>query len=79
MRYGFWGGVDWQMGTMPADFLIGPDGRIVRAHYGRNFGDHLTVVEIEAALSELAFPNQELGDGQSGDRVKGYGVDKLKY
>src|SRR5436190_19094575 len=26
MRYGFWGGVDWQMGKMPADFLIGPDG-----------------------------------------------------
>jgi len=54
MRYGFWGGVDWQMGKMPADFLIGPDGRIVRAHYGRNFGDHLPLQEIESALSELA-------------------------
>lgn len=50
------GGVDWQMGKMPADFLIGPNGRIVKAHYGRNFGDHLTVVEIEAALSELGSP-----------------------
>jgi peroxiredoxin len=59
MRYGFWGGVDWQMGKMPADFLIGPNGRIVKAHYGRNFGDHLTVVEIEAALSELAPPNRK--------------------
>jgi hypothetical protein len=47
------------MGKMPADFLIGLDGRIVKAHYGRNFGDHLTVVEIEAALSELASPKQE--------------------
>jgi hypothetical protein len=25
----------------PADFLIGPDGRIVRAHYGRHFADSL--------------------------------------
>ena len=27
MRYGFWGGVDWQMGKLPADLLIGTDGR----------------------------------------------------
>jgi peroxiredoxin len=53
MRYGFWGGVDWQMGEMPADFLIGPDGVIVKAHYGSNFGDHLLVQEIEATLNEL--------------------------
>src|SRR5829696_4985359 len=33
MRYGFWGGIDWQMGKMPADFLIDPPGVIVKAHY----------------------------------------------
>ena len=54
MRYGIWGGVDWQMGKMPADFLIGPDGRILKAHYGRDIGDHLPVLEVEAALSDLA-------------------------
>ena len=54
MRYGFWGGVDWQMGKMPADFLIGPEGQIVKAHYGREMGDHLPVTEVEATLSELA-------------------------
>ena len=54
MRYGIWGGVDWQMGKMPADFLIGPDGRIIRAHYGREIGDHLAVSEIEVTLSDLA-------------------------
>jgi len=54
MRYGFWGGVDWQMGKMPADFLIGPNGLIVKAHYGREIGDHLPVTEVEAALSDLA-------------------------
>ena len=53
MRYGIWGGVDWQMGKMPADFLIAPNGLIVRVHYGREIGDHLPVTEVEAALNEL--------------------------
>lgn len=55
MRYGFWGGVDWQMGKMPADFLIGPDGHILRTHYGRDMGDHLAVPEVEATLTDLGF------------------------
>ena len=50
MRQGFMGGVTWQMAKMPADFFIGPDGRILRAHYGRDIGDHLSVSEIEALL-----------------------------
>lgn len=54
MRYGIWGGVDWQMGKMPADFLIGPDGRIMMAHYGREMGDHLAVQAVEAALNDLS-------------------------
>ena len=53
MRYGFWGGVDWQMGTMPADFLIAPDGRILKTHYGRDMGDHLAVNEVEETLTDL--------------------------
>lgn len=52
MRHGIWGGVDWQMAKMPADFLIGPEGRIVKAPYGRDMGDHLPVMEVEAALSD---------------------------
>jgi thioredoxin-dependent peroxiredoxin len=56
MRYGFWGGVAWQMGKMPADFLIGPDGRVVKTHYGRDIGDHVPVAEIEAKLTILGFP-----------------------
>jgi thioredoxin-dependent peroxiredoxin len=56
MRYGFWGGVDWQMGKMPADFLIAPDGLIVKAHYGGDMGDHLSVREVETALTDLGFP-----------------------
>lgn len=50
MRYGFWGGVDSKMGTMPADVLIGQDGRVLRAHYGRDIGDHLPALELEDAL-----------------------------
>ena len=57
MYYGFWGGVDWQMGKMPADFLIGPDGRIMKTHYGRDMGDHLPVAEVEATLSDLISGN----------------------
>ena len=53
MRYGFWGGIDWQMGKMPADFLIGPDGRILKTHYGREIGDHLAVKDVEAILTGL--------------------------
>ena len=54
MRHGFWGGIDWQMAKMPADFLIGPDSRIVKVHYGRDMGDHLPVTEVEAMLNDLA-------------------------
>jgi peroxiredoxin len=53
LRYRFWGGIAWQMAKMPADFLIGPDGRIVTAHYGRDIGDHLPVPRVEAYLDEL--------------------------
>jgi len=53
MRHGFWGGAAWQMGKMPADFLIGPDGRIAIAHYGADIGDHLAFATIEAFLQRL--------------------------
>ncbi|GHO89666.1 alkyl hydroperoxide reductase [Dictyobacter formicarum] len=36
---------------MPADFLIGPDQRIQRAFYSDLIGDHLSLAEIEEALS----------------------------
>ena len=55
MRYGIWGGVDWQMGKMPADFLIGPEGVIRKVHYGHDIGDHFSVKEIEKALDELSW------------------------
>ena len=58
MRYGFWGGVDWQMGIMPADFLISPEGIILIAHYGREMGDHLSVLDVGTALTELSISHK---------------------
>ncbi len=37
---------------MPSDFLIGPDLRILRAHYGQDLGDHLAIEQIEQALMD---------------------------
>lgn len=53
MRHGFWGGADPQMAKMPADFLVGPDGRLLLVHYGRDIGDHLPLPDIERALATL--------------------------
>ncbi len=50
MRYGFWGGADWRMHTMPADFLVDPGGGVVLAHYGRDIGDHLSLAAIGDVL-----------------------------
>lgn len=35
---------------MPADFLIGPDGHLLEAHYANYVWDHLPFTRIEAAL-----------------------------
>ena len=56
LLHGFWGGAALEMAKMPADFLIGPDGRLVVAHYGRDIGDHLTVAQLHALLEGLGQP-----------------------
>lgn len=53
LLHGFWGGVAWQMAKMPADFLVGPDGRLVATNYGRHIGDHLPVARLHAFLDQL--------------------------
>ena len=53
LLHGFWGGFAWQMAKMPADFLIGPDGRLVATHYGRDIGDHLPVAQVYATVEQL--------------------------
>jgi hypothetical protein len=40
-------GMDGRMGLMPAEFIVGEDGRILAAHYGRDAGDFLMFSEID--------------------------------
>jgi peroxiredoxin len=54
IRHGFWGGADLEMAKMPADFLVGPHGRLLLVHYGKDIGDHLSLADIETALAELS-------------------------
>ncbi len=35
------------MTTMPADFLVGPDGVVAIAHYGQDDGDHLPIGQVK--------------------------------
>jgi peroxiredoxin len=47
LAFGFWGGaVHSRFDAMPADFLIGPDGTIRLAHYGRHIVDHVDVASV---------------------------------
>jgi thioredoxin-dependent peroxiredoxin len=57
IRHGFWGGADIEMAKMPADFLVGPDGRLLLVHYGKDIGDHLSLADIERALAESSGPD----------------------
>jgi len=51
LRHGYRGGtITPRLATMPADFLIGPNGRIRVAYYGRSINDHLSPIDIEGAL-----------------------------
>jgi|GEM_PF-213854 peroxiredoxin len=41
---------DGKFGRLPADFLIGPDGRILLAYYGRDHGDFLPLEQLDLFL-----------------------------
>ncbi|HEX8034797.1 MAG TPA: redoxin domain-containing protein [Ktedonobacterales bacterium] len=43
--------MDGNVARMPADFLIGPDGRIRLAYYGQDHGDFLNLEELATLLS----------------------------
>ncbi len=38
---------------MPAQFVIGPDGKIVQAHYGSDFGDKIPMIDIEMLILSI--------------------------
>ncbi len=41
---------DGEFGRLPADFLIGPDGRLMLAYYGRDHGDFLGLEQLDVYL-----------------------------
>jgi len=41
--------MDGKLARLPGDFLIGPDGRVRLAHYGRDAGDFLMFRDLEIA------------------------------
>ena len=41
--------MDGKLARLPGDFLIGPDGRVRLAHYGRDAGDFLMFRDLEMA------------------------------
>ena len=54
---GYWGGaIDDSFHSMPADFLVSPDGLIRLAHYGSHIGDHSHVPSIVGAAQTPASP-----------------------
>lgn len=56
-RQGFLPGrIDGPFHRMPADFLIGPDGRAVIAHYGADIDDHVPLATIDAWLAAHPTP-----------------------
>jgi peroxiredoxin len=47
LAYGYWGGaIDHAFHSMPADFLVSPDGFLRVARYGKHIGDHLDVSAV---------------------------------
>lgn len=53
VRKGFLPGkMDGVKTMVPADFLIGPDLLVEKAYYGKDIGDHMPVLEIEAWLDK---------------------------
>ncbi|WP_027421275.1 redoxin domain-containing protein [Crocinitomix catalasitica] len=45
--------IDTDPNLMPANFLIGPDGVIRMAHYGKHFGDHPKIESILSKIKQL--------------------------
>jgi peroxiredoxin Q/BCP len=45
---------DGNFGRLPADFLIGPDGRLLLAHYGRDHGDFLPLDQLDLYLRTVS-------------------------
>ena len=45
--------MDGKFGRLPADFLVGPDGRIRVAYYGKDAGDFLRFADIDRFIASV--------------------------
>lgn len=53
--FGYWGGlIDDSFHSMPADFLVSPNGEILVVRYGKHIGDHLDLDSIAAVIPPAA-------------------------
>jgi thioredoxin-dependent peroxiredoxin len=50
----FWmGKMEGSISRLPADFLIGPDGSIIFAYYGKDMGDHIPIKQVIESVKKL--------------------------
>lgn len=52
--------MDGRMGRLPGDFLIGPDGRVRLAYYGRDAGDFLLFSDLERVAFGAPLPESSV-------------------
>jgi hypothetical protein len=57
------GRIEGPIDRLPADFLIGPDGRIDRAFYARAAGEHVPLADVERWVRGHASAGPVLGVG----------------
>ena len=50
------GTIEGEIQRLPADFLIGPDSRVLHAYYGRDIGDHMPLQYIERYMAGSQTP-----------------------
>ena len=53
--------MDGRMGRLPGDFVVGPDGRIRLAYYGRDPGDFVLFSDLERATFGAPLPEAAIG------------------
>lgn len=53
--------MDGRMGRLPGDFVIGPDGRVRLAYYGRDPGDFMLFSDLERVAFGAPLPEDAMG------------------
>lgn len=59
------GRIEGEAAMLPAEFLIGPDGRIEGAYYGQDVADHLPLALLDQWLQPVAGEEAEFAGGHA--------------